>query len=201
MSLIPYTRSLQSELSSVPTFDNSDLVTLSHRNIKTTRPSDKWQYEICDIFPRWRAPGISIRGSDRPEMLSRLHLVNLLEPYTPPSAFPNRFQQPGSILDVFLKEGDVLKLKDIAMFKRLAVVLITWWEFLDKSVSERSWTPLSDILNNYDELLERFHRRHSSRPRPSSTAKSRNPISNPTSTIPPSSIPPIYDPLAHDLIL
>ncbi len=97
--------------------------------------------------------------------LSRLHPVfniSLLKPYTPPAAFPNRIQLPVSIPEVVLEGGNILKLKDIADVQKVGRCFDYLVEFLDKPTSDQSWVPLSDIPNEYDELLECFHHCHTS---------------------------------------
>jgi len=177
---------------------------------------DKFDYRKLGPFKVVKRVGNNAYQLELPDSLSRLHPVfniNLLEPYTPPSTFPNRVQQPSSVPEVILEGGNLLKLKDIADVRKVGRRFDYLVEFLDKPASDRSWIPLSDIPNDYDELLERFHRRHTSRPRPSTAsfkAKVRNSIDNPTlststASSPPPSVPssslssplPPHDPLAH----
>jgi len=172
---------------------------LSRRNIKTTRPSDKFDYRRIGPFRVIDQVGNNAYRLELPETLSRLHPVfniSLLEPYTPPSSFPERLQQTSSVPDVVLEGENVLKLKEILDVRKVGRRFDYLVEFLDKSLSERSWIPLSDIPSNYDEIIERFHRRHASRPKPSPgafKAKSRTPINDPSLStsisIPPSAVP------------
>ncbi len=82
----------------VPTFNMGDLVMLSHWNIKTMWPSEKFDYQKLGPFKVINKVGNNAYQLELPKMLSRLHPVfniNLLEPYTLPSSFLNHLQQTG----------------------------------------------------------------------------------------------------------
>ncbi len=110
---------------------------------------------------------------------------------------------------MILEGGNVLKLKDVLDVQKIGHQFDYLVEFLDKPTSDWSWIPLADILSNYDEILEWFHCWHASQPKPSPNAfkaKVWTPIHNPTlstsfpnhiPSIPPTSILPPHDPLAH----
>src|SRR6266436_8800656 len=151
-------------------FNNSNLVMLSHRNIRTTHPSNKFDYWKLGPFKVINWIGNNAYWLELPESLSHLHPIfniNLLEPYTPPSSFSDCVQQLDPILEVVLETENALKLKEIMDVQKVGCHFDYLAEFLDKPVSECSWIPLSDIPNNYDKLLEQFHHCHTSRPRPS----------------------------------
>src|SRR5258708_24202277 len=80
--------------------------------------------------------------------------INLLEPYTPPSSFPNHLHQTGPVPEVVLEGGNILKLKDVLDVRKIGCQFDYLVEFLDKPISDRSWIPLADIPSNYDEILE-----------------------------------------------
>src|SRR5258708_15888195 len=57
---------------------------------------------------------------------------------------------------------------------------VDWW-CLYWIHGDTAWVPLSNIPNDYDELLEQFHHHHTSQPWPSTAAfkaKAQNPINN-----------------------
>ena len=191
-----------------PTFDMGDLVMLSCWNIKTTWPSDKFDYRKLGPFKVVNQVGNNAYQLELTEMLSRLHPVfniNLLEPYTPPSSFPNHLHQTGPVPEVVLEGGNILKLKDVLDVRKIGCQFDYLVEFLDKPISDWSWIPLTNIPSNYDEILEWFHHRHTAHPKPSPNAfkaKVRTPIHDPTlstslPSIPSTSILPSHDPLAH----
>ena len=182
---------------------------LSRRNIKTTRPSDKFDYRKIGPFKVIKAIGTNAYRLDLPPSLSRLHPVfniNLLEPYTSPSEFPNRVQPSATIPEIVL-EGEInLKIKEILDVRKIGRRFDYLLDFLDKPISDRSWVPLSEIPSSYDEIIERFHRRHSSLPKPSTHSfKNKSRTSHPTlpSPAPPTVPSPIpsstHDPLALPL--
>ena len=186
-----------------PTFSAGDLVLLSRRNIKTTRPSDKFDYRKIGPFKVLEAIGTNAYRLELPPSLSRLHSVfniNLLEPYSPPSNFPNRLQPPSSVPDIILDDIDHLGLKDILDVRKIGRRFDYFLDFIDKPPTDRAWIPLSDIPHVYDELIERFHRRHSTLPKPTFNAlKSKHRLPNPVSSStnsPTAPIIPSYDPLA-----
>ena len=99
-----------------PTFNNGDLVMLSHQNIKMTCPSNKFDYRKLGPFKVINCIGNNAYWLELPESPSQLHPVfniNLLEPYTLPSSFPDRIQRLNPILEIVLEAENVLKLKEI----------------------------------------------------------------------------------------
>jgi len=150
------------------------------------------------------AIGTNAYRLELPSSLSRLHPVfniSLLEPYIPPTDFPDRVQPSSAIPDVIL-EGEIeMNIKEILDVRKIGRRFDYLLDFVDKPISDRSWTPLFKIPSSYDELIERFHRRHSSLPKPSIHAmkikkRTSNPVAPP---VPVPTLPPsvsIHDPLA-----
>ncbi len=102
--------------SPAPTFNNSDLVMLSRQNIRTMHPSNKFDYWKLGPFKVINQISNNAYRLELPESLSHLHPIfniNLLEPYTPPSSFPDHVQQLAPILEVVLEAENVLKLKNV----------------------------------------------------------------------------------------
>ena len=205
-------------------FNSGDLVMLSHQNIKTTCPSNKFDYWKLGPFKVINQISNNTYQLELPESLSRLHPVfniNLLEPYTLPLTFPDCIQQCDPVPEVVLETENVLKVKEIADVRKVGCHFDYLVEFLNKPSSKCSWIPLSNIPNNYNELLEWFHRQHASHPQPlisAFKAKTQNPIEHPTPSTPmsnripspsapsapspsapSSSTSPPHDPLAHIL--
>ncbi|KAJ3990843.1 hypothetical protein F5050DRAFT_1582375, partial [Lentinula boryana] len=86
---------------------------------------------------------------------------SLLEPYSDPSEFhPHVDPLPFEIADASLNIQSII---DSRKTGQRYEYLIHW---KDQPSSEDSWVSLSDIPDSFDELIDRFHRRHprSSRP-------------------------------------
>src|SRR6266436_8524526 len=98
-------------------FNNSNLVMLSCRNIRTTRLSNKFDYWKLGPFKVINWIGNNAYRLELPESLSHLHPVfniNLLKPYTPPSLLPDHVQQLAPVPEVVLEAENILKLKNVA---------------------------------------------------------------------------------------
>lgn len=148
---------------------------LLRRNIKTTRPSDKLDYRKLGPFSIVKAHGPNAYLLELPPSLSRLHPVfnvNLLEPYSASDAFPDR----ANILpptSVSLEEGeggperanDIQEILDVRKIGRRFDYLV---DFKGQPISDRTWLPLSDISSDFNEMIVRFHRRHTKLPKPTS---------------------------------
>ena len=80
-------------------------------------PSNKFDYQKLGPFKVINQIGNNTYWLELPESLSHLHPIfniNLLEPYMPPSSFPDCVQQLTPIPEVVLEAENVLKLKNIA---------------------------------------------------------------------------------------
>ena len=94
-----------------------------------------------------------------PSYLTRLHPVFhvfLLEPYKDPSEFhihadPEPFE---------LADNPALSIDKILDSCRIGHCFEYFIHFRSLPNSENSWLPLSDIPRTYDELIDRYHRRH-----------------------------------------
>ena len=95
--------------------------------------------------------------------------------------------------NVVLEGENTLKIKQILDICKIGHLLDYLLDYVDKSILDQSWVPLSNILNSYDELLECFHCHHSSLPKPSSHAlksKSHTIISHDPLAMPSHSLTP-----------
>ena len=170
-----------------PEYQPGDLVWLLRHNIKTTRPSDKLDYRKLGPFPIVARKGRSAYHLRLPHTLSRLHPVfnvSLLKPYRGPldETTPACVVLDGNSTPEFALVLDSRKVG------RRYEYLLSWKNL---PVSENSWVPHSDLPSTLDELLERFHRRHPTLPRPHQVDISWDrslPCSNQTASV--------HDPLA-----
>lgn len=169
-----------------PEYQPGDYVWLLRRNIKTSRPSDKLDYRKLGPFPVVARKGSSAYHLRLPRTLSRLHPVfnvSLLEPYRGPSN-----ETAPMLVDL---DGDatpeVTSVLDSRKMGRRYDYLVSW---KDLPVSENSWVPHSDLPSTLDEVLERFHRRHPTLPRPHQFDISRDrSLPDPTQLVPSSEAP------------
>jgi len=156
-----------------PEFQPGQLVWLLCRNIKTTRPSMKLDHRRLGPYPIIRKINSSAYLLRLPSYLSRLHPVfnvSLLEPYSDPSDFHTH----ASPLPFDLTEDPANDIKSILDCRKIGhrYEYLVRWKSLPES--EDSWIPLSDIPTPFNELIERFHRRHPRSPRPHSFDINKN---------------------------
>ncbi|KAJ3495813.1 hypothetical protein NLJ89_g10573 [Agrocybe chaxingu] len=141
-----------------PQYQPDQLVWLLRRNIRTTHPSLKLDHRRLGPYPIIREVGNQSYLLRLPSYLSRLHPVfhtSLLEPYNDPSEFhPHAEPEPFQLADPALSISNFL---DCRKTGHRYEYLVKW---IDQPDSENSWIPLSDIPSSFNELLERFHRRH-----------------------------------------
>ena len=149
-----------------PQYQPDQLVWLLRRNIKTTRPSNKLDHRRLGPFPIERRLGPLTYQLRLPSYLSRLHPVfhvSLLEPYSDPSEFhPHASPEPFDVVS----DSPVPIIHSILDFRKIGHRYEYFVHFLNLPDSEDSWIPLSDIPTSSNELITRFHRRHSRAPRP-----------------------------------
>jgi len=167
---------------------------LSHCNIKTTHPSNKFDYCKLGPFKIISTIGSNAYHLQHPAALLQLHPVfniNLLEPYVQ-SGLPDYLQSTTAIPDMILEGENTLNIKQILDICKTGHCLDYLLDYVNKLISDCSWVPLSDIPSSYDELLECFHHCHPSLLKPSSHAlKSKSHTTTPIS----------HDPLANVLVL
>jgi hypothetical protein len=148
-----------------PEFKPDQLVWLLRRNIKTTRPSLKLDHRRLGPYPIVRKIGSSAYLLRLPSYLSRLHPVfnvSLLEPYIDPSDFHTHSAPlPFTLADD--PANDIKTILDCRKTGHRYEYLVRWKSLPE---SDDSWLPLSDIPTSFNELIERYHRRHPRSPRP-----------------------------------
>ncbi|PIL28410.1 hypothetical protein GSI_08444 [Ganoderma sinense ZZ0214-1] len=149
-----------------PKFKPGQLVWLLRRHIKSIRPSDKLDHRRLGPFPIHHPISDVAYKLQLPTYLSRLHPVfhvSLLEPYydttaplphSNPVPFPISEDSPAPAIHAIL---------DCRKLGQRYEYLVHW---RDLPQDEDSWVPITDIPSTANELLERFHRRHTRAPRP-----------------------------------
>jgi transposase InsO family protein len=156
-----------------PKFRPGQLVWLLRRNIKTTRPSLKLDHRRLGPYPIIHKIGPSAYLLRLPSYLSRLHPVfnvSLLEPYSDPSDF-HTHAPPLPFTLAIDPANDIKTILNCCKIGHHYEYLIRWKSLPE---SEDSWLPLSNIPTSFNELIERFHRRHPHSPCPHSLDINKN---------------------------
>ena len=154
-----------------PIFRLGDKVWLLRRNVKTTRPCEKLDFQRLGPFV------ISGQVNDvafRLDLPSHMHLhpvfhVSLLEPFTS-SSIPNRVVPPPppvQLLDG--PEYEVEAILDSKVIHNKLHYLVDWSRY---SPNDRTWEP-AENLNNAKETIIDFHRRYPDKPNQNSCIATR----------------------------
>ena len=145
-----------------PKFRIGDHVWLLRRNVKTTRPCDKLDFQRLGPFViSGQVNDVAFR-LDLPSHM-RLHPVfhvSLLEPYTS-SSIPNRSIPPPphvQLLDG--PEYEVEAILDSKFMRNKLYYLVDWSGY---SLNDRTWEP-AENLNNATEIVADFHHRYPDKP-------------------------------------
>ncbi len=181
-------------VANAPTFEPGQLVWLLRRNIKTTRPSDKLDHRRLGPFPIESRLSPLVYKLALPSYLSRLYPVfhvSLLEPY-----HHSDFDPPPTPVPFGIAPDDSSPLTNKAVLDSRKLgqryeYLVSWQGL---SEDENSWIPLSDFPTTSNELLERFHRRHTRAPRPPHSLFNQLAPPVPLATDPPSASAPQVPP-------
>ena len=154
-----------------PKFRVGDRVWLLRRNVKTTRPCDKLDYQRLGPFE------ISGQINDvafRLDLPQGMHLhpvfhVSLLEPYVP-TLIPDRDIPPPPPVE--LAEGPEYQVEAILDSKIMRNKLYYLVDWLGYTPNDRTWEPAENVTNA-PELVQEFHRHYPDKPSPSSCIATR----------------------------
>jgi hypothetical protein len=154
-----------------PKFQIGDRVWLLRRNVKTTRPCDKLDYQRLGPFViSGQINDVAFR-LDLPSHM-RLHPVfhvSLLEPYIC-SSIPNRIVSPPP--PVQLVDGPEFEVKAILDSKIVRNKLYYLVDWLGYTPNDRTWEP-AENLDNASELVAEFHRQYPEKPSSNSRITTR----------------------------
>ena len=154
-----------------PKFQVGDRVWLLRRNVKTTRPCNKLDYQrLGPYLITKQINGVAFQLDLPPHM--RLHPmfhVSLLEPYTS-NSIPDRVVPPPPSIE--LDEGPEYEVKSILDSKVVKNKLYYFVDWLGYTPADRTWEP-AENLNNTKELVAEFHQRYPNKPTPSSCIATR----------------------------
>jgi hypothetical protein len=145
-----------------PLFRIGDLVWLSKRNIKTTRPCDKLDYKKLGPFKILEQINpVTFRLELPPSMLihNAFH-VSLLEPHNE-NRIPERHLEPPPPVQIDGElEYEVSEILDSKIIGNKLHYLVHWSGY---DANERTWEPLQN-LGNSRELIKEFHERNPDKP-------------------------------------
>ena len=120
-----------------PALHPGNLVMLLRRDIKTTCPSEKFDYRKIGPFKVLKAIGPNTYQLKLPLAFSWLHPVfniSLLEPYSLPADFPDWISPPSSVPEVVL-EGEIdLNIKEILDMWKVGWCFNYLLDFVDQSI-------------------------------------------------------------------
>jgi hypothetical protein len=145
-----------------PKFKVGDSVWLLRRNVKTTRPCEKLDYQRLGPFV------IVDQVNDvafRLDLPSHMHIhpvfhVSLLEPWTSTSIPGRVIPPPPPIQLVDGPEYEVEAILDSKILRNKLYYLVDW---LGYSPTDRTWEP-AENLSNASELVAEFHQRYPNKP-------------------------------------
>ena len=149
-----------------PKFQVGDRAWLLQRNIKTTRPCNKLDYQRLGPFV------ISDQINDvtfRLHLPQHMHLhpvfhVSLLEPYASTSIPDRVIPAPPPIQLAEGPEYEVETILDSKVMRNKLYYLVDWHGY---TPNDRTWEPAENVTNAHD-LVQEFHRRYPHKPNPTS---------------------------------
>ncbi|MBW0542048.1 hypothetical protein O181_081763 [Austropuccinia psidii MF-1] len=155
---------------SPPVFNPGDMVWLSSKNIKSTRPTKRLSERWLGPFPILKKISTHAYYLKLPSQWKSIHPVfhiSLLEPVKT-STIPNRHQEPPPpIIIEEEEEWEVSQILDSKLKRRKLWYLVEWKGFSQDS--ERStWEP-AENLKNCPELVKDFHSLYPDKPGPNSS--------------------------------
>ncbi|MBW0495725.1 hypothetical protein O181_035440 [Austropuccinia psidii MF-1] len=155
--------------SSPPVFNPGDMVWLSSKNIKSTRPTKKLSERWLGPFPILKKVSTHSYHLKLPSQWKSIHPVfhiSLLEPVKT-STIQNRHQEPPPIIIEEEEEWEVSQILDSKLKRGKLWYLVEWKGFSQDS--ERStWEP-TENLKNCPELVKDFHSLYPDKPGPNSS--------------------------------
>jgi hypothetical protein len=154
-----------------PALHVGDMVWLSTKNIRTTRPSKKLDQRRMGPFPISaiigpRAYRLTLPGNLK---IHPVFHVNLLEPVARDDPIPGHIApEPPPVEIEGRPEWEVSEVIDSRRYRRQLQYLVRWTGY-----AEPTWQPHYD-LDNAQEKVMTFHVNHPDKPRPASLAGARS---------------------------
>ena len=153
-----------------PVLKEGDMVYLSSKNIKTTRPSKKLDWKQLGPFKiAKRISDVSYK-LDLPHAMKTMHNVfhvSLLEP-AKQNTIPNRVQSPPPPVEIDgQEEHEVAEVVDSKLDRRSRPPRVLYqvrWVGYEGTVEEYSWATPEDLKNSWD-IVQEFHKKYPNKPR------------------------------------
>ena len=153
-----YQKKYYNEKHQPQTYKPGDMVLLSTKNIKLSRPNKKLDYCFIGPFQIVRAVGKQAYELDLPERYSRLHPVfhvSLLEPWRERDGGPTA-EPPPALLLGGEEEWEVSRILDHRQDKEGRTEYLVRWE--GYPTWEDSYEPMENLANAQEAIRE-YHRR------------------------------------------
>ncbi|MBW0546335.1 hypothetical protein O181_086050 [Austropuccinia psidii MF-1] len=155
---------------SPPVFNPSDMVWLSSKNIKSTRPTKKRSERWLRPFPILKKVSTHAYHLNLPSQWKFIHPVfhiSLLEPVKT-STIPNRHQEPSPPITIEEEEEwEVSPVLDSQLKRRKLWYLVEWKGF-SQDPERSTWEPAKK-LKNCPDLFKDFHSLYPDKPGPNSS--------------------------------
>ncbi|MBW0569038.1 hypothetical protein O181_108753 [Austropuccinia psidii MF-1] len=155
---------------SPPVFNPGDMVWLSSKNIKSTRPTKKLSERWLGPFPILKKVSTHAYHLKLPSQWKSIHPVfhiSLLEPVKT-STIPNRHQEPPPpIIIEEEEEWEVSQILD-SKLKRGKLWYVVEWKGFSQDPERSTWEP-TENLKNFPELVKDFHSLYPDKPGPNSS--------------------------------
>lgn len=162
-----------------PVLKEGDLVYLSSRNIKTTRPSKKLDWKQLGPFKVVKCVSevaYKLELTDGMKTLHNVFHVSLLEP-AKRNTIPNRIQPPPPPVEIDGHiEHEVSKVVDSKLDKRHhppTVLYRVQWLGYEGTPDEYTWVKADNLVNSL-ELVQEFHKKHPDKPQSNLLIKKKN---------------------------
>jgi hypothetical protein len=167
---VKYKQAFDAHVKESPPFRVGDLVWLSRKHIKTSRPSSKLDAKRLGPFKILEVVG-EAKSAYKLELPPRMEIhpvfhVSLLTPYRA-NTIPSRIKPPlPAVVVDGAEEYEVDRILDSRIRHQRLEYLVDWTGY---SPDERTWEAATDVMNA-GEALEDYHREHPNRPSPRDVA-------------------------------
>ena len=134
------------------------------KNIKTKRPSKKFDYKLRGKFRISRLIGINAYELELPPSTGKIHLVfhiSLLEPYRE-NTIPGRKEPTPPPIDLEEQEYLVEKVKSSELKKGKVFYLVSWKGY---GPDDDTWEPFENLEDGALDSVKEFHLKYPRKPR------------------------------------
>ncbi|MBW0478183.1 hypothetical protein O181_017898 [Austropuccinia psidii MF-1] len=156
---------------SPPVFNPGDMVWLSSKNIKSTRPTKKLSERWLGHFKILQKVSTHAYLLKLPSQWKSIHPafhISLLEPVKT-SSIPNTHQEPPP--PIIIEEEEEFEVSQIlySKIKRGKSWYLLKWKSFSQDPERSTWEPTKNLIKNFPELIKDFHSLYPDMPRPDSS--------------------------------